>query len=162
MIKNYKITVVGTGYVGISMAVLLAQSNHVVALDIDENRVNEINLGKSTIQDKEVQIFFDEKNLNLKATLNQKIAIKDSDFVIIATPTDYDPNSNFFDTSSVESVIEQTLRFNEKALIIIKSTVPVGFTKSMNKKFCTDRIVFSPEFLREGKVFYMTIFTHQG
>ena len=158
MIKNYKITVVGTGYVGISMAVLLAQSNHVVALDIDEDRVNDINLGKSTVQDKEVQIFLDEKNLNLKATLNQKIAIKDSDFVIIATPTDYDPNSNFFDTSSVESVIEQTLRFNKKALIIIKSTVPVGFTKSMNNKFCTDRVVFSPEFLREGKALYDNLY----
>ncbi|MDA8712209.1 nucleotide sugar dehydrogenase [Alphaproteobacteria bacterium] len=149
--SGYKITVVGTGYVGMSMAVLLAQHNQVTALDIDEARVELINQGKSTVVDAEIEQYLADKELSLTATLDAKDAYAGAEFIVVATPTDYDPKTNYFDTSSVESVIEQALAANEAALLIIKSTVPVGFTKLMKDKFQTERIVFSPEFLREGQ-----------
>ena len=148
---SHKITVVGTGYVGMSMAVLLAQHNHVTALDIDGARVALINQGKSTVVDAEIEHYLGHKELSLKATLDSHEAYRDAAFIVIATPTDYDPETNYFDTSSVETVIEKALAANETALLIIKSTVPVGFTKLMKDKFQTERIVFSPEFLREGQ-----------
>lgn len=149
--QRYKITVVGTGYVGMSMAVLLAQHNDVIALDIDAARVELINQSKSTVVDVEIEQFLAEKDLSLRATLDNNEAYNDPAFIVVATPTDYDPETNYFDTSSVEAVIGDVLAHNEKAMIIIKSTVPVGFTRSMKEKFKTDRIVFSPEFLREGQ-----------
>ncbi|MDB2699708.1 nucleotide sugar dehydrogenase [Alphaproteobacteria bacterium] len=151
MSGKHKITVVGTGYVGMSMAVLLAQHNEVTALDIDASRVELINQRKSTVVDTEIEQYLAEKELSLTATLDKEEAYPAAEFIVIATPTDYDPDTNYFDTSSVESVIEQALAANEGALLIIKSTVPVGFTKSMKDKFKTERIVFSPEFLREGQ-----------
>ena len=149
--SGHKITVVGTGYVGMSMAVLLAQHNGVIALDIDASRVDLINQGKSTVVDAEIERFLAEKDLSLKATLDKTDAYNDPAFVVVATPTDYDPETNYFDTSSVETVIADALAHNEAAMIVIKSTVPVGFTRSMKDKFKTDRIIFSPEFLREGQ-----------
>ncbi|MDA8654313.1 nucleotide sugar dehydrogenase [Alphaproteobacteria bacterium] len=148
---SHKITVVGTGYVGMSMAVLLAQHNEVTALDIDEARVALINQGKSTVVDAEIEHYLGHKELSLKATLDSKEAYRDAAFIVIATPTDYDPETNYFDTSSVETVIDEALTLNETAAIIIKSTVPVGFTGSMKDKYGTSRIIFSPEFLREGQ-----------
>jgi UDPglucose 6-dehydrogenase len=147
----HKITVVGTGYVGMSMAVLLAQHNDVTALDIDEARVDLINQGKSTVVDAEIEHYLADKELSLAATLDKVIAYRDPVFVVVATPTDYDPETNYFDTSSVEAVIGDVLAHNDTAMIVIKSTVPVGFTRSMKDKFKTDRIIFSPEFLREGQ-----------
>ena len=149
--SGHKITVVGTGYVGMSMAVLLAQHNEVIALDIDASRVDLINQRKSTVVDAEIEHYLVEKQLSLTATLDKTNAYKDRAFVVVATPTDYDPETNFFDTSSVEAVIGDVLAHNEKALIVIKSTVPVGFTRLMKDKFKTERIIFSPEFLREGQ-----------
>lgn len=149
--SGYKITVVGTGYVGMSMAVLLAQHNEVTALDIDEARVELINQGKSTVADAEIEQYLAEKELSLTATLCKADAYKDPSFVVVATPTDYDPETNYFDTSSVEAVIGDILAQTQTAMIVIKSTVPVGFTGSMKNKFLTDRIIFSPEFLREGQ-----------
>jgi len=149
--KKYKITVVGTGYVGMSMAVLLAQHNEVTALDVDASRVELINQRKSTVVDAEIEHYFAEKDLSLTATLDKEQAYAEAEFIVVATPTDYDPDTNYFDTSSVESVIEQALAANEAALLIIKSTVPVGFTRSMKEKFKTEHIIFSPEFLREGQ-----------
>ena len=149
--SGHKITVVGTGYVGMSMAVLLAQHNEVKALDIDASRVELINQGKSTVVDAEIEQYLDEKELSLTATLDSKKAYEDPAFVVVATPTDYDPHTNYFDTSSVEAVIIDVLEHSETALIVIKSTVPVGFTRSMKDKFQTERIIFSPEFLREGR-----------
>ena len=151
MTDKYKITVVGSGYVGMSLAVLLAQHNDVTALDVDAGRVDLINKGKSTVVDVEIEHFLAEKDLSLTATLDKKEAYGDPAFVVVATPTDYDPETNYFDTSSVEAVIADVLAHNETAMIIIKSTVPVGFTSSMKEKFKTDRIIFSPEFLREGQ-----------
>ena len=148
---SHKITVVGTGYVGMSMAVLLAQHNHVTALDIDGARVALINQGKSTVVDAEIEQYLSEKELSLTATLDKEQAYAEAEFIVVATPTDYDPETNYFDTSSVETVIEEALAANETAMLIIKSTVPVGFTKLMKDKFQTERIVFSPEFLREGQ-----------
>ena len=149
--SGHKITVVGTGYVGMSIAVLLAQHNHVTALDIDASRVDLINRGKSTVVDEETERYLAEKQLSLTATLDKTDAYKDPSFVVVATPTDYDPETNYFNTSSVEAVIADVLAHNETAMIVIKSTVPVGFTRSMKDKFKTDRIIFSPEFLREGQ-----------
>ena len=149
--SEHKVTVVGTGYVGMSMAVLLAQHNEVTALDIDASRVDLINQGKSTVMDAEIEHYLAEKHLSLTATLDKTEAYRDPAFVVVATPTDYDPETNYFDTSSVEAVIDDVLTHNEMAMIVIKSTVPVGFTRSMKDKFKTERIIFSPEFLREGQ-----------
>jgi UDPglucose 6-dehydrogenase len=149
-VSGHKITVVGSGYVGMSMAVLLAQHNDVTALDINAARVELINNGKSTVVDAEIERYLAEKELSLTATLDKAEAYRDPAFVVVATPTDYDPETNYFDTSSVESVIGDVLAHNETAMIIIKSTVPVGFTRSMKDKFKSERIIFSPEFLREG------------
>ena len=149
-----KITVVGTGYVGLSLSVLLAQHNNVIALDINEDRVNLINNNKTPITDHEIEKFFKEKPLNLKATTNKRIAYYDADFVVVATPTDYDTQTNKFDTGSVEMVINDVLTINPTATIIIKSTIPVGFTQSLNKKLGVNNIIFSPEFLREGRALW--------
>ena len=149
--SGHKITVVGTGYVGMSMVALLGQHNEVIALDIDNERVELINQGKSTVKDADIQEFLDERELCVKATMNKKEAYEDAEFIIVATPTDYDPETNYFDTSSVETVIDEAMAINETAAIIIKSTVPVGFTGSMKDKYRTARIIFSPEFLREGQ-----------
>ena len=151
MTRKYKITVVGTGYVGMSMTALLGQHNEVIALDIDSTRVALINQGKSTVVDADIQEFLDERELLITATMNKKEAYDEAEFIIIATPTDYDPETNYFDTSSVETVIDEAIALNKAAAIIIKSTVPVGFTRSMKDKFKTERIIFSPEFLREGQ-----------
>lgn len=149
-----KIAVAGTGYVGLSNAVLLAQHNQVVAVDIVAERVRLINTKQSPIQDADITYYFQHKALNLTATTKAKEAYSDADIVLIATPTDYDPVNNYFDTSTVESVIEQVLSLNNHGLIVIKSTVPVGFTQSMQQRFNCDRIIFSPEFLREGQALY--------
>ena len=144
------ITIVGSGYVGMSLSVLLAQHNDVKILEIDSNRVQKINKSKSTVADKDIDLFLAEKELSLKATLNKEEAYQKAHFIIIATPTDYDEISNSFNTSAVDSVVKDALELNSDALIVIKSTIPVGHTKLLRKKFSTDRIVFSPEFLREG------------
>ena len=155
---KFKITVVGTGYVGMSMAVLMAKKHDVIALDIDEARVSAINNGKSTVVDIEIQKRLDEENLSLRATINPREAYVNADFIVVATPTNYDPLTNYFDTSTVENVIGGVLETNSTALIIIKSTVPVGFTVSMREKFGCERIIFSPEFLREGKALYDNLY----
>jgi UDPglucose 6-dehydrogenase len=152
--KKLKITIVGSGYVGMSLSVLLAQRNEVVILDIDSSRIDKINNNRSTIVDKEVETFLAQKELNLNATLDKEIAYKRADFVIIATPTNYDPYTNCFDTSSVDNVVKDALELNSKAIVIIKSTIPVGHTKSLKKLHGTSRIIFSPEFLREGHALY--------
>lgn len=149
-----KIAVAGLGYVGLSMATLLAQNNEVVAVDIMSEKVKLINQGISPISDVEISGFLSNENLNLRATTNGEEAYKDADFIIIATPTNYDTDNNNFDTSSVEQVIEQILLVNQKASIIVKSTIPVGFTSFVKSKYNTPNIIFSPEFLREGKALY--------
>ena len=149
-----KITVVGTGYVGLSLSVLLAQHNEVIALDIDETKVNKINNKISPISDAEIEDFLANKSLNLIATTDKALAYKDCEFVIVATPTDYDTENNFFNTKSVETVIKDSLQFNPQATIIIKSTIPVGFTKRINEELRVKNIIFSPEFLREGKALW--------
>ncbi len=148
--NKVNITVVGSGYVGMSLAVLLAQYNKVLVLDIDHKRVETINQGASTIEDADINKFLVEKKLSLSATNDKVLAYSDADYVIIATPTDYDTSSNYFDTSSVDQVVSDIRKCNEKAFIVIKSTLPVGHTKILRDKFGTERIVFSPEFLREG------------
>jgi UDPglucose 6-dehydrogenase len=149
-----KITIVGTGYVGISNAILLAQHNEVVALDVDVNRVNLINQKQSPIIDVEVSDYLENKSLNLTATINKQAAYEDAAYIIVATPTDYNLNTNQFNTSSVEDVIEDALAINSDATIIIKSTVPIGYTKKINVQFDCKNILFSPEFLREGKALF--------
>ena len=141
---------VGSGYVGMSLAVLLAQRNDVVVFDIDESRVDKVNNKQSTVIDTEVELFLAEKELCLRATLDQEDAYENAEFVVIATPTNYDPDTNRFDTSSVDAVVSDALEFNADTLIVIKSTIPVGHTKLLQEKHGTDRIIFSPEFLREG------------
>lgn len=149
-----KISVVGTGYVGLSISVLLSQSHNVVALDVDPEKVSKINKKISPIEDEEISFFLENKKLNLTATLDKEECYKSSDFIIIATPTDYDPNTNFFDTSTVEASIKDAMRINHGATIIIKSTIPVGFTESQIQLTEHSNIIFSPEFLREGKALY--------
>ena len=149
--KKIKITVVGSGYVGMSLSVLLAQHNDVTVLDIDAERVDKINNKQSTVADTEIELFLAEKSLSLIATLDKQAAYEGASFIIIATPTNYDTDTNRFDTSSVDTVVEDALKFNLEALVVIKSTIPVGHTKSLQGKFGSDRVVFSPEFLREGQ-----------
>lgn len=151
MVKTAKITVVGSGYVGMSLAVLLAQYNDVTVLDIDSSRVEKVNAKQSTVCDPQIDAFLSEKKLSLTATLDKEAAISDANFIVVATPTDYDPNTNRFDTSSVDSVVDDALRINPNALVVIKSTIPVGHTKSLQEKYDTKSVIFSPEFLREGQ-----------
>lgn len=153
-----RIAVAGTGYVGLSMAILLSQHNEVKAVDIIQEKVNLINNKKSPIIDKEIEEYLATKNLNLVATVDGASAYKEAELVIISTPTNYDPNKNYFDTSSVESVIEQVIAVNPDAVMVIKSTVPVGYTESVREKFKCDNILFSPEFLREGKALYDNLY----
>lgn len=156
--KKYNIAVAGTGYVGLSIATLLAQNHHVIAVDIIPEKVEMINNRKSPIQDEYIEKYLDEKELDLTATLDGSSAYKDADFVIIAAPTNYDSKKNFFDCSAVESVIKQVIKENPQALMVIKSTIPVGYTESVRKKFNSKNIIFSPEFLRESKALYDNLY----
>lgn len=153
-----KIAVAGTGYVGLSIACLLSQHNEVKAVDIIKEKVDLINARKSPIQDDYIEKYLAEKDLNLEATLDAEYAYSDADFVVIAAPTNYDSKKNFFDTSAVESVIELVLKYNPSAIMVIKSTIPVGYTESVRKKFNTKNIIFSPEFLRESKALYDNLY----
>ena len=153
-----KIAVAGTGYVGLSMATLISQKHSVVAVDIVPEKVEMINRRQSPIQDEYIEKYFADKELDLVATLDVDSAYKDADFVIIAAPTNYDPKKNFFDTSAVESVIETVLKVNPNAIMVIKSTIPVGYTESVREKFKTNNILFSPEFLRESKALYDNLY----
>lgn len=153
-----KIAVAGTGYVGLSMAILLAQHNEVTAVDIIPEKVAMINSKKSPIVDQEIETYLATKELHLKATTDGAAAYREAELVIISTPTNYDPSKNYFDTSSVEAVIEQVIAINPNAIMIVKSTVPVGFTEKVREDFCCDNILFSPEFLREGRALYDNLY----
>ena len=153
-----KIAVAGTGYVGLSNAILLAQNNEVYAVDIIPEKVEMINQRKSPIVDKEIEEYLSEKKLDLTATLDAEKAYKDAEFVVVAAPTNYDSKKNFFDTSAVENVIELVMKYNDHAIIVIKSTIPVGYSKGIREKYHTDRIIFSPEFLREGHALYDNLY----
>ncbi|UQK46755.1 nucleotide sugar dehydrogenase [Faecalibacterium sp. I3-3-33] len=153
-----KIAVAGTGYVGLSIATLLSQHHEVMAVDIIPEKVNLINQRKSPIQDEYIEKYLAEKNLNLTATLDAEAAYKDADFVVIAAPTNYDSKKNFFDTSAVEAVIKLVIQYNPDAIMVIKSTIPVGFTASVREKYHCDNIIFSPEFLRESKALYDNLY----
>ena len=146
-----KITVVGSGYVGMSLAVLLGQHNNVVVLDVDPARVDKINNKQTTVADAEIEAFLDEKELSLTATLDKQAAYEEASFVVVATPTNYDSETNRFDTSSVDEVVRDALELNASAFVVIKSTIPIGHTKLLQEKYATDRVIFSPEFLREGQ-----------
>lgn len=156
--KKFKIAVAGTGYVGLSLAILLSQHNQVTAVDIVPEKVEMINNKKSPIQDKGIEEYLSTKKLNIKATLDGKIAYSEADFVVIATPTNYDSEKNYFDTSAVENVIALVLSYNPSAIIIIKSTIPVGYTRYAREKFKTKNIMFSPEFLRESRALYDNLY----
>lgn len=156
--EKFKIAVAGTGYVGLSISTLLAQHHEVVALDIIKEKIDMINNHISPIQDKEIEEFLKTKDLNLKATLDKEVAFKNAKFVVISTPTNYDETKNYFDTSSVEETIESVLKINPEAIMVIKSTIPVGFTKSMKEKYGIDNLMFSPEFLREGRALYDNLY----
>jgi nucleotide sugar dehydrogenase len=153
-----KIAIAGTGYVGLSIATLLAQNNEVVAVDIIPEKVEKINKRISPIQDEYIEKYFKEKELNLLATLDMKLAYSDADFVVVAAPTNYDTQKNFFDTSAIEEVVTEVIKYNPDAVIIIKSTIPVGYTESIRNKFHCDNIIFSPEFLRESKALYDNLY----
>ena len=153
-----KIAIAGTGYVGLSIATLLAQKNEVVAVDIIPEKVEKINKRISPIQDEYIEKYFKEKELNLLATLDTKLAYSDADFVVVAAPTNYDTQKNFFDTSAIEDVVTEVIKYNPDAVIIIKSTIPVGYTESIRSKFHCDNIIFSPEFLRESKALYDNLY----
>ena len=158
MKKHYNIAIAGTGYVGLSNAILLAQNNHVTAVDIIPEKVALINNKKSPIVDKEIEEYLAEHELDLTATCDAKAAYRDADFVIISTPTNYDPKKNYFDTSSVEAAIDLIMEVNQECAIIIKSTIPVGYTESLCAKYRTNRILFSPEFLREGRALFDNLY----
>lgn len=157
-LKGLKISVAGTGYVGLSIATLLSQHHQVTAVDIIPEKVELINQRKSPIQDEYIEKYLAEKELNLTATLDAEAAYTDADFVVIAAPTNYDPKKNFFDTSAVESVIKLVIQYNPDAIMVVKSTIPVGFTESVREKYHCDNIIFSPEFLRESKALYDNLY----